>query len=503
MKFAYCRESVTETNADVVALAVPASPFKDATLKSLDAASDGAFKRMAKDHDFTGKLGQTLLVPAQDVVSAKYLVLVGIGTQKKLDVAVAKDTSALAVKQAMRVRAQSLAIFMPRGPDKTSENLVENAVIGATLAAYRFATYKTKNEPAPLKTVLISAERTEEGKKGSLPPDVRRKLRPAITRAQSIAQSVCLARDFVNQPPAAMTPAKLAAEARKIAKKNGLTVKVLGRKECERLGMGMLLAVGQGSVEEPKLIHLTYKPKTKAKRKIALIGKGITFDSGGYSIKPSAGMLDMKIDMAGAATVIAAMNSLAAVGCKHEVHAIAPCAENLVSGDAYKLGDVLKAMDGTTVEINNTDAEGRLALGDAIAYARKVVGPDEMFDFATLTGACMIALGPYTAAVMSDHDALANKFLDAGERAGEDFWRLPLTPALKVQLKSSIADMRNTGERFGGALTAGLFLKHFVKDTAWVHVDIAGPAASGRTTASIARGGTGFAVASILEYLSA
>src|SRR5512147_474034 len=191
--------------------------------------------------------------------------------------------------------------------------------------------------------------------------------------------------------------------------------------------MGMFLAVGKGSEQEPKLVHLVYKPARKGKKKIAIIGKGITFDSGGYSLKPSNAMEDMKVDMSGAAAVIAAMEAIALLGSEHEVHAVAACCENMVSGRAYRLGDVLTSMDGTTVEINNTDAEGRLTLGDAITYARKKIQPDEMFDFATLTGACMVALGPYTAGVMSDNESLVRGWMAVAERTGEDMWRLPLT----------------------------------------------------------------------------
>jgi leucyl aminopeptidase len=275
---------------------------------------------------------------------------------------------------------------------------------------------------------------------------------------------------------------------------------VLDAKKCEELGMGMFLAVSKGSDQEPRFIHMTYKPAKKSKKKICFIGKGITFDSGGYSLKPSQAMEDMKVDMSGAAAVIAAMDAIASLGSEHEVHAVAACCENLVSGRAYKLGDVLTSMDGTTVEINNTDAEGRLTLGDAITYARTKIQPDEMFDFATLTGACMVALGPYTAGVMSDHESLVRTWMSIAERTGEDMWRLPLTSRLREQLKSPIADMRNTGDRFGGAITAGLFLKTFAKDTPWVHIDIAGPASLSTTRPSQPKGGTGFAVSTIVEY---
>src|SRR6185503_15961125 len=329
-------------------------------------------------------------------------------------------------------------------------------------------------------------------------------LHAALARGAQIAQAVNHARDLINEPAAVITPTALASDAQAIAKrhKGSVSVTVLDAKKCEELGMGMFLAVGKGSDQEPRFIHMTYKPAKKSKKRICFIGKGITFDSGGYSLKPSQAMEDMKVDMSGAAAVISAMDAIAALGSENEIHAVAACCENLVSGRAYKLGDVLTSMDGTTVEINNTDAEGRLTLGDAITYARTKIQPDEMFDFATLTGACMVALGPYTAGVMSDNDTLIRSWMSVAERTGEDMWRLPLTSRLREQLKSPIADMRNTGDRFGGAITAGLFLKTFAKDTPWVHVDIAGPAsvASGRPAQP--KGGTGFAVASILEYVA-
>jgi leucyl aminopeptidase len=264
--------------------------------------------------------------------------------------------------------------------------------------------------------------------------------------------------------------------------------------------MGMYLAVAQGSDEEPRFIHLSYKP-AGAKRRVALIGKGVTFDSGGLSLKPSQSMEDMKIDMSGAAAVLSAIAALAQLKAPVEVHAIAACTENMPSGKAYKLGDVLRSMAGKTVEINNTDAEGRLTLGDAITYAKQLE-PDEVFDFATLTGACMVALGPHTAGVMTNAAAVSERWLAAAKGAGEDMWPLPLPERLKDQLKSDIADMKNTGERWGGALTAGLFLKEFAGDTPWVHVDLAGPASADKENGATAKGGTGFAVATICEYLA-
>jgi leucyl aminopeptidase len=233
---------------------------------------------------------------------------------------------------------------------------------------------------------------------------------------------------------------------------------------------------------------------------VVIVGKGITFDSGGLSLKTNEGMLDMKTDMAGAAAVLAAAAAVGDEKLPVELHALAACTENMPSGNAYKLGDVIRSLDGKTVEINNTDAEGRLTLADALSFGLRFK-PDAVLDFATLTGACMVALGPHTAGLMSNDDALANELLTAAQRAGEEMWRLPLPPRLAEQLKSDIADFKNTGERWGGALTAGLFLKEFVGDVPWVHVDIAGPSSTNKEHGHITKGGTGFAAAAILEFL--
>jgi leucyl aminopeptidase len=234
---------------------------------------------------------------------------------------------------------------------------------------------------------------------------------------------------------------------------------------------------------------------------VVLVGKGVTFDSGGLSLKPNDSMLDMKTDMAGAAAVLAALDATARLRLPIEVHAIAPCTENMLSGRSYKLGDVVRSKAGKTVEINNTDAEGRLILADALAYALEL-RPDVLIDFATLTGACIVALGPHIAGVMGNDDALLAQWLAAAKAAGEEMWHLPLPDRLMDQLKSEIADMKNTGERWGGALTAGLFLKEFVGSVPWVHVDLAGPSSTDKDGGGhIGKGGTGFAVSTIIEYL--
>jgi leucyl aminopeptidase len=289
------------------------------------------------------------------------------------------------------------------------------------------------------------------------------------------------------------------------------------------MGMGLLLGVARGSSEEPRFIHVVYRPEgypagdqaspTHAPagddggrppprpRRVALVGKGVTFDSGGLSLKTTPQMLDMKADMAGAAAVLAAVGALADLRASCEVHAIAACVENMPSGHASRIGDVLRSLSGKTVEISNTDAEGRLLLGDALTYAaRQEV--DEIVDLATLTSACVVALGKETAGLMGSDPAAVERFAAAARMAGEDVWPLPLPQRLRETLKSEVADLKNTGDRFGGALVAGLFLREFVGATSWLHLDIAGPAVAEKAWGHLAQGGTGFGVATLIEYLA-
>jgi leucyl aminopeptidase len=492
-----------QQGVDVVAFATFGDPAKDPVFKSADQALGGALAEVAVSESFEGKAGQSLVLYTQKKIPAKRIVVIGCGPRNDFSNANMRDVTAAIAQIANKTLAATVAFVMPQLGAARETTLIQLAAEGIYLGTYKFGRYLTSEE-AKRSHSLKSFALLRDLKGGKASAAQQRQAVTAIARGTTIADAVNHARDLINEPPAIATPAALAADAQAIAKKHKgtITTTILDAKKCAELGMGMFLAVGQGSDQEPRFIHMQYKPAKKPKKKVCFIGKGVTFDSGGYSLKPSNAMEDMKIDMSGAAAVISAMDAIATLGSEMEVHALAACCENLVSGRAYKLGDVLKSMDGTTVEINNTDAEGRLTLGDAITYARTKIQPDEMFDFATLTGACMVALGPYTAGVMSDHEALVRNWLAVADRTGEDMWRLPLTARLREQLKSPIADMRNTGDRFGGAITAGLFLKTFAKDTPWVHVDIAGPASTSSTRPSQPKGGTGYAVATIVEYAS-
>jgi leucyl aminopeptidase len=486
---------------DLVAFVAFGDPTKDAVFKAADQALGGVLADIARTESFEGKIGQTIVVHTHGRIPARRLMVVGGGARSEFANPNVRDLAAIVAQAANKAGAASVGFLLPTLGANREASLIQMTAEGVYLGTYKFGRYMTGEDhkrPTALKSFGVIMD--FKGKKPTA--SQAKSFQLAAARGTTIASAINHARDLINEPAAVITPSALAAEAQAIAKrhKGTVSVTILDPKKCADLGMGMFLAVGQGSDQEARFIHMTYKPAKKPKKRVCFIGKGVTFDSGGYSLKPSQSMEDMKVDMSGAAAVISAMNAIAEIGSDYEVHAVAACCENLVSGRAYKLGDVLTSMDGTTVEINNTDAEGRLTLGDAITYARTKIQPDEMFDFATLTGACMVALGPYTAGVMSDHESLLRGWMQTAERTGEDMWRLPLNGRLREQLKSQVADMRNTGDRFGGAITAGLFLKTFAKDTPWVHVDIAGPASLSSARPSQPKGGTGFAVATIVEY---
>ncbi len=508
MKFSFYTDDIAKLSSALVGVVCFEEGLSESpTFQSIDRALGGILAKLVTEEQFKGKKGQSLLLHTHGKVGAERVLLIGAGARKDFQPYDLRGIAARIVRDGNKISAQSVAMVVPYTEGTVMERAAQFLAEGARLGAYKFDKYLTADKDEKDKKPAVEEFKITLGSENG---DAAKSdtIRNAVQRGERIAAAIAHARDLVNEPAAEMTPKKLAEIATRDAKQYGLEIKVLGPKECEKLGMGMFLGVAQGSEEEPRLIHLIYRPRAvggKAaapRKKIALIGKGVTFDSGGLSLKPSAGMEDMKIDMAGAAAVISAIGALADLSVPFEVHAVAACTENMPSGKSYKLGDVLKSMNGKTVEINNTDAEGRLTLGDAMTYIIGEAKPDEMFDFATLTGACMVALGPHTAGVMGNDLSLVERWLAAARLAGEEMWHLPLPEKLKEQLKSDIADMKNTGERWGGALTAGLFLKEFVGDTAWVHVDIAGPASSDKEAGHLTKGGTGFGVATIVEYLA-
>jgi leucyl aminopeptidase len=358
---------------------------------------------------------------------------------------------------------------------------------GALLGLYSFTKYK-KPEYEDIEEMLIVVREKEK-----VPI-----LESVIGKGKLVAEATNLARDMVNEPANYMTPSQMAEAAKKIASKYNLEFKVFDQEDMEAMGMGALLGVAKGSNQPPRLITLSYKGDEHSKKAIGFLGKGITFDSGGISIKPSEGMGEMKDDMAGAAAVMTALGAIAQLKPKVNVTAIIPATENLPSGSALKPGDVLKAMNGKTIEVISTDAEGRLILADSLSYARKL-GLSPLIDLATLTGACRVALGTLYSGLFGNDQDLVDKALRAAERTGERMWQMPMPEEYKEQNKSEIANVKNTGNRYGGAITAALFLAEFVDDTPWVHIDIAGTALSSKESGYTVKGATGVGVRTLVE----
>jgi leucyl aminopeptidase len=480
--------SVLDSSAEVIAIGVSEAALeKQKALVALDEALHEQLFVHAARAKFTGASGQVLDIPSWGHVAAARVVLVGMGKVKRgVDSAALRALAATAARQA--VSAASLALALP---DRVAGPEALRAVgEGLGLGAYRFTKYFTgKRRPdSELKEVEIC-------KAGKASPAESKALQTGL----AIARSVGLARDAVNEPPNELTPEGLAEIAREIAKRGKFKLKVLDKKGIAAAGMKLHYAVGQGSSNEPRFIHLTYQPP-KPKAKLVFVGKGLTFDSGGLCIKPAQGMGEMKSDMGGAAAVLALMDALIELKPAVEVHGIVGAAENMPDAGAYRPGDVFGSLDGKTVEIINTDAEGRLVLADALAYARQLE-PDLIVDAATLTGACLVALGKGCSGYYSADDKLARRFADAADEAGEQFWRMPLLEELREQLKSDVADLKHTGERYGGSISAALFLQEFVGETPWIHCDIAGPVLAERARGIYPKGGTGHPVLTFVSFV--
>ena len=420
------------------------------------------------------------------------VVAVGLGAEVAKGSAYDGETLRRAAGAAVRALAgtRKVAVALPA----TSPDAVRAIGEGSALGSYTFATYRSASaadHKGPVGAVVIVV------------PDAKDKAtKAALKRAEVVSRAVMLARDLVNTPPSHLHPAELAEVARTEGSKAGLSVEVLDEKALRKGGYGGILGVGQGSDAPPRLVHLSYRGGRGSKTKVALIGKGITFDSGGISLKPAAGMEEMKMDMGGAAAVIATMRAVAELGLSVDVEAWIPMAENMPSGAAIRPSDVLSMRSGLKVEVTNTDAEGRLILADAIARAAEDK-PDVILDVATLTGAQMVALGTRTTGVMGNDDALRGSVVTAADRAGEPSWAMPLPAELRKGLDSDIADLVNSGPREGGMLTAGIFLQEFVPDgIRWAHLDIAGPAYnSGEAYGYTPHGGTGAAVRTFVQFL--
>ncbi len=424
--------------------------------------------------NFEGKFGQTYLIHTLGQIPADKVLIIGFGKKEEFDHNKMREAVAKAVKKLQQIKAKK-AIF----DFDINADYGKSAVIGAMIADYAYDKYKSEkaHHLDEITFANFSQETVEEG--------------------IIFGEAMNFTRDLANTPAQIATPQKLAQIASKL---EGIETKVFNKEEIARMGMGAYLAVGQGSVNPPEFIHMKYTGKN-VKKKIALIGKGICFDSGGLDIKPASSMLTMKDDMSGASCILGVMKALAKLQPDIEVHGLIAACENMPSGSSYKPGDILTAKNGKTIEVDNTDAEGRLTLADALCYACEL-NVDEVIDIATLTGACVVALGSHISGIMGNDDELIERLIETGKEAGEKLWKLPMDREYFDSLKSDIADMKNTGTRMGGASIAGVFLQEFVKDTKWAHIDIAGTAYIEKPQKEFIAGSTGAGVRTLLNYIT-
>ncbi len=423
---------------------------------------------------FTGKSGQIFSINTRGELPAKNILAVGLGCEEDIDNNVIRENVAKAVKKCASMKAKSVAIDF-----RTHFNYAGPAVLGVSIANYHFDKYKTKKEHRISELYLSDVDNN------------------LAKRAEIVSEALKLARNLSNEPASFATPSKLAEIAQGL---EGIKTEIFDKEKIEQLGMGAYLAVARGSVEAPKFIHMQYTCPNP-KKKIAIIGKGLCFDSGGLDIKPASSMLTMKDDMSGAACILGVMKALSKLNPEIEVHGIIAACENMPSGSSYKPGDIVTAMNGKTIEVDNTDAEGRLTLADALCYACKL-GVDEVIDIATLTGACMVALGTAASGIMGNDDEFVQRIIEKGNEAGEKYWQLPMWQEYRDNMDSDVADMKNTGTRYGGASAAGMFLKEFVTDEVkWAHLDIAGTAFLEKGQKEFSKGATGAGVRTLIKYI--
>ena len=487
MRFSLSSTGLQEWTGAVLAVGLPQGDVK-ATAPALEQRFAGITEAL-EQQEFKGKPGDKLVITPLGA-GLQRLVVLGLGDAEEINADSLRGAAARAAKAAIGCEG-SLGLQLPwRGIAAAEAARISAEAV--RLCLYKDQRFRKEPDPRRIPEALELIGLDQAAISG-------------FAAVNATCAGVELARELVAAPPNVITPAALADTAAGIAKDHGLELKVLERSDCEAKGMGAFLAVSQGSDLPPKFIHLIYRPAGEVKRRVALVGKGLTFDSGGYNLKVGAAQIDMmKFDMGGSAAVLGAMRSIAELKpAGVEVHMVVASCENMVNGSAVHPGDIVTAANGTTIEINNTDAEGRLTLADALLYACEQK-PDAVVDLATLTGACVVALGNEMAGLWSNNDGLAKSLDAAAETGGEGLWRMPLRQSYKDGLKSLLADMKNTGPRPGGSITAALFLKEFVaKDTAWAHIDIAGPVWSDKGKGVNPAGATGYGVRTLVNWVLA
>ncbi len=470
----------------------------DKTVKALDDKLDGAIRRLTKLGDFKGAPKTSAIIYGDGKIRAERVMLVGLGEQKKADLDTLRKAAAGAANQAVGIKLKSLSLALHKAFDGRFAPVAMGKVLteGVYFGSYRYDEFVTQSEDGRLTSLKVEVVDPESKQ--------TKALNQGVCEGTVIGQAQSYARTLANRPANVINPPTLAKAAKEMVRGlKGLTCTIFDEKQLKAKGMGGILAVGSGSQSGPRFIALKYTPTRKPAKglpAVALVGKAITFDSGGISIKPSADMDQMKLDKSGGIAVLATMKAVAELGLPLNVWGLIPSAENLPSGSSYRPGDIVTTYSGKTVEVLNTDAEGRMVLCDALAYAVKQKC-DTIIDIATLTGACMVALGNYKAGLMGNNDKLIAQLQKAADESGENVWHMPSGDEYAEEMKSKIADLRNIGGRWGGACTAAAFLRQFIGETTWAHLDIAGMDIFQKATEYAACGSTGFGVRLLTTYL--
>jgi len=484
MKFTSIKKSLTETNTDLLVITIfEGDKTFPEEITLLDEKLDKLISSYVLEKEkFKGKLNEIYVLPTYGKISADKILVAGLGKKEEFTSNKLREVSSKIVKRAKALKVKNISFVLPENTEAAAQTSVEGLILGG----YEFDKYKSKKEDDD----KVQIENIEFIGKNV---DVQK----GLDKGEIIANAQNFARTLVNEPASVATPTKLAEEACKI---KGIECTIFEKDEIENMEMGAFLAVGLGSSEPPKFIHMIYKPNGQAKKKIAIVGKGITFDSGGLDLKPPASMRDMKGDMSGSAITLGIMRALTALKPDVEVHGIIATCENMPGCSAYKPGDILTAKNKKTIEVDNTDAEGRLTLADALCYITEQ-NMDEVIDIATLTGACVVALGETISGIMGNNQELIDKLISSADKSGEKFWQLPVFDEHKEDIKSPVADMKNAGSRYAGASTAAAFLKEFVGKTPWAHIDIAGPAILGKEFKELSKGPSAAGLRAIINYI--
>ncbi|HJO04637.1 MAG TPA: leucyl aminopeptidase [Acidobacteriota bacterium] len=477
-----------EADLDSEALILPCPASSDsAPWHDLDEQVGGLIASALAGPAFSGKVGRCLHIPLRTTSGPDEIILVGLGEISDLDLETWRRAVASGAAAARRHGARRVAVALR--PELGSEEVTAAATAEAVLLGeYRFTEFK---KPAPEEVVIGELQILTMSESSE----------PAVSVAATVARATRWARDLINTAPSDKRPPDFAAVAEKMAAEVGLSCEILDEAAARDLGMMALLAVARGSSVEPRVVVLEHAGADPDAEPVMIVGKGVTFDTGGISLKPATKMDEMKSDMSGAAAALGTMRAVAELDLPLRVVGIVPMAENMPGGDSYRPGDLIRAYGGTTIEVINTDAEGRLILADALAYGCDRFQPRCVVDLATLTGACVVALGEDVAGLMDNDSDLASEIIAAGERVGEPVWRMPMFPHYGKMIESKVADIKNSGARWAGAITAAKFLERFVNDTPWVHLDIAGPAYRTKATPYVPRGGAGFGVRLLVDWL--